>query len=73
VGPHGDIVDDGGDFRHAYGLGPGESALIRPDGYIGAIVGSDNIAELEQYLAKVGLTALCNRPGKCSLSGSIPT
>jgi hypothetical protein len=55
VGPRGDIVDDEGHFRHAYGLKSGEWALIRPDGYIGAIVGPDNIAELEQYIAKVGL------------------
>ncbi len=55
----GDIVDDGGHFHDAYGLAPGEWALIRPDGYIGAIVGSDKIAELEQYLTKVGLAALC--------------
>ena len=59
VGPRGDILDDHGHFHRAYGLAPGEWALIRPDGYIGAIVGSDNIAELERYLAKVGLTAPC--------------
>jgi hypothetical protein len=40
---------------------PGEWALIRPDSYIGAIVGPDNVAELEHYLAKVGLTALAER------------
>ena len=55
VGGRGDIVDDAGHFRDAYGLAPGEWALVRPDGYIGAIVGPDDIAELEQYLAKVGL------------------
>jgi 2-polyprenyl-6-methoxyphenol hydroxylase-like FAD-dependent oxidoreductase len=57
VGGRGDIVDDAGHFRDAYGLAPGEWALVRPDGYIGAIVGPDDIAELEQYLAKVGLAA----------------
>ncbi len=57
VGPRGDILDDHGHFHDAYGLAPGEWALIRPDGYIGAIVGSDEIAELEPYLAKVGLAA----------------
>ena len=59
VGPRGDILDDHGHFQRAYGLAPGEWALIRPDGYIGAIVGSDDIAELEQYLTKVGLAAPC--------------
>ena len=59
VGPRGDILDDCGHFHDAYGLAPGEWALIRPDGYIGAIVGSDDIAELGLYLTKVGLAAPC--------------
>ncbi len=59
VGPGGDILDDCGHFHDAYGLAPGEWALIRPDGYIGAIVGSDDIAELGLYLTKVGLAAPC--------------
>ena len=57
VGERGDLVDEGGHFRDFYGLLPGEWALIRPDGYVGAIVGSDNIAELEQYMTKVGVPA----------------
>jgi 2-polyprenyl-6-methoxyphenol hydroxylase-like FAD-dependent oxidoreductase len=56
VGPHGDLVDDGGHFRDAYGLSPGEWVLIRPDGYVGAIAGSDNMSALERYLADVGVT-----------------
>jgi len=58
VGQRGDIVDDGGHFRAGYGLSPGEWALIRPDGYIGAIVVGDEIPKLERYLAKVGIPAL---------------
>ena len=58
IGQHGDIVDAGGHFRTAYGLLPGEWALIRPDGYVGAIVACDEIPKLEQYLAKVGVPAL---------------
>ena len=38
LGPRGDIVDDGGHVRDGYGLEPGTWVLIRPDGYIGAIV-----------------------------------
>jgi 2-polyprenyl-6-methoxyphenol hydroxylase-like FAD-dependent oxidoreductase len=57
VGPHGDLVDDGGHFRDAYALSPGEWVLIRPDGYIGAIASSDNVSALERYLAEVGVTA----------------
>jgi len=55
VGPGGDVVDDGGHFREAYGLSPGDWVLVRPDGYVGAIVGADEIPPLEQYLREVGL------------------
>ena len=58
VGERGDIVDDGGHFHAGYGLSPGEWALVRPDGYVGAIVASDEIAQLERYLTKVGVPAL---------------
>ncbi len=55
VGPRGDIADDDGHFRAAYGLAPGDWVLVRPDGYIGAIVSSENLAALETYLESVGL------------------
>ncbi len=58
VGPRGDVVDDGGHFRDAYGLSPGDWVLVRPDGYVGAIVGADNGPALERYLGEVGVTAL---------------
>ena len=58
VGPRGDLVDDAGHFRDAYGLSPGEWVLVRPDGYVGAIVGADNVSALERYLGEVGVTAL---------------
>jgi hypothetical protein len=51
------LVDDGGHFRDAYGLSPGDWVLVRPDGYVGAIVGADELAALERYLAEVGVTA----------------
>jgi len=55
IGSRGDLVDDGGHFRDAYGLSPGEWILIRPDGYIGAIVGPKEISALDRYLAEVGI------------------
>jgi len=58
IGPRGDILDDGGHFRDAYGLSPGEWVLVRPDGYVGAIIGADNVSALERYLGEVGVTAL---------------
>jgi 2-polyprenyl-6-methoxyphenol hydroxylase-like FAD-dependent oxidoreductase len=57
VGPKGDVVDAWAHFRDAYGLAPGECALIRPDGYVGAIAGVSRARELEVYLANVGLAA----------------
>jgi hypothetical protein len=57
VGPHGDILDDGGHMRDGYGVRPGDWVLVRPDGYVGAIVSSDHISELEAYLERVGLGA----------------
>jgi len=55
IGPHGDLIDDGGHFRDAYGVSRGELVLVRPDGYVGAIVGAGDISALEGYLAEVGL------------------
>jgi 2-polyprenyl-6-methoxyphenol hydroxylase-like FAD-dependent oxidoreductase len=57
VGPRGDILDDADHFRDAYGVSPGEWVLVRPDGYVGAVVGADSVALLERYLAEVGVTA----------------
>jgi 2-polyprenyl-6-methoxyphenol hydroxylase-like FAD-dependent oxidoreductase len=54
-GTRGDIIDDGGHFRDAYSLASGDWVLIRPDGYVGAIVASGELAALERYLLNVGL------------------
>ena len=55
IGPRGEIVDDGGHFRDAYAVSPGDFVLVRPDGYVGAIVTSGGIDTLESYLDSVGL------------------
>jgi hypothetical protein len=57
VGPGGDIVDDGGHFRDAYGVSPGDWMLVRPDGYVGAVVGADDVPLIERYLVEVGVAA----------------
>jgi 2-polyprenyl-6-methoxyphenol hydroxylase-like FAD-dependent oxidoreductase len=54
-GAGGDLVDAHGHFRDAYGPMRGDWVLVRPDGYVGAIVGSRETAALEGYLAGVGL------------------
>jgi 2-polyprenyl-6-methoxyphenol hydroxylase-like FAD-dependent oxidoreductase len=55
VGPHGDIIDDRGHLHDAYELATGDWALVRPDGYVGAIVSSSELAALEKYFRMVGL------------------
>lgn len=58
VGPRGDLLDDGGHFKDAYGLSPGEWVLVRPDGYVGAIVGADDMPALQRYMARMGLATV---------------
>jgi 2-polyprenyl-6-methoxyphenol hydroxylase-like FAD-dependent oxidoreductase len=58
VGARHELSDDGGHLRDAYGLAPGEWVLVRPDGYVGAIFGSDEAGALESYLKEVGLMSL---------------
>ncbi|MBB3965907.1 hypothetical protein GGQ67_003586 [Rhizobium metallidurans] len=50
TGPKGEFVDP-------YALAPGECALIRPDGYVGAIVGVDEATMLAFHLARMGLAS----------------
>lgn len=51
----GDIVDDCGHMRAAYGVSPGDWVLVRPDGYVGAVVSADQTEALERYLGQIGL------------------
>ncbi len=55
IGSDGDVIDEGGHLHDAYALRPGEWVLVRPDGYVGAIVASTEMAALETYLQTVGL------------------
>jgi hypothetical protein len=41
--------------RDAYGLSPGDWVLVRPDGYVGAIVSGAEVSALDPYLARVGV------------------
>ena len=50
VGMNGELRDDGGHLRAAFGFAPGDVALIRPDGYIGALASGEE--GLEEYLAR---------------------
>lgn len=52
-GAQGDLIDRDGHFRDAYNVSPGDWVLIRPDGYIGAIVPSRQLDMLDRYLHNV--------------------
>jgi hypothetical protein len=57
VGAKGDIADNVGHIQNGYGLVKGDWVLVRPDGYIGAIVSSTEAPALNSYLDRVGLKA----------------
>lgn len=50
IGEGCELRDEAGHFRAAYRLSPGDWMLVRPDGYIGAIVASSRVDLLEHYL-----------------------
>lgn len=54
-GAGGELFDDQGHFHDAYDPASGDWVLVRPDGYIGAIVANDDLHAVEDYLAQVGL------------------
>lgn len=54
VGPGGDIVDHEGHLRQGYGVQPGDWVLVRPDGYVGAIVSAQHSAALAAYWQACG-------------------
>ena len=56
VGAGRELEDDNDHFNNAYGLGSGKWVLVRPDGYVGAIMTADQAPQLEAFFATVGLT-----------------
>ncbi len=57
-GEGGDLADDAGHFQAAYGVTAGDRVLVRPDGYVGAIVSAGKDVALSEYLTMVGLSAM---------------
>lgn len=53
-----ELDDEGGHFREAYGLALGEWVLIRPDGYVAAIVPSGETAKLRCSFEEAGLARM---------------
>jgi hypothetical protein len=61
IDQRGDLADDAGQFLAAYGVVAGDRVLVRPDGYIGAVVGAGEDAALDAYLLQVGLAGKADR------------
>lgn len=57
IGSGCELGDENGHFGDAYGLASGEWVLIRPDGYVAAIVPSDEIANLRCSFEDAGLAS----------------
>jgi 2-polyprenyl-6-methoxyphenol hydroxylase-like FAD-dependent oxidoreductase len=55
TGHRGDLIDDEKHLAQIYGLLPDEWVLIRPDGYIAAIVTTPNLTAIATYLDNVGI------------------
>jgi hypothetical protein len=55
IGQSGDVIDSAKALQDTYALTSGDWVLVRPDGYIGAIVDSQHLTPLEEYLHRVGL------------------
>jgi hypothetical protein len=55
LGSRGDLLDAEGHVSSAYGCVEGDWVLVRPDGYVGAIVASDQLPALERYFDGVGM------------------
>ncbi|WNV86285.1 FAD-dependent oxidoreductase [Umezawaea sp. Da 62-37] len=55
TGVRGDVVDGGGYFRDGYGLSTGQWVLVRPDGYVAAVVDSGDLGVVESYLDGIGV------------------
>ena len=62
IGAQGEVADAWGHVRDAYGLAPGECVLIRPDGYVGAILDTPSGARLGPYLDRMGVVGLGEEP-----------
>jgi hypothetical protein len=54
-GAYGDVVDTHGHVRDAYAMKPGDQVLVRPDGYIGAVVAGARREALRLYLRHAGI------------------
>lgn len=62
----GDIRDTDGYVRDIYGVSAGQWVLVRPDGYVGAVVDAANLGVVEDYLDSVGIRGVSSHEtGDC--------
>jgi len=52
-----EFTDEAEHLKDAYGVASGEWVLVRPDGYVGAVVSDGELAALGRYMSGVGLDA----------------
>jgi 2-polyprenyl-6-methoxyphenol hydroxylase-like FAD-dependent oxidoreductase len=52
VGEHGELRDHANHLREAYGLRPGDIALLRPDGYLAALTHDEHSPALAAYIER---------------------
>ena len=55
VGVNGEFRDDEGHLGRTYGMAEGDILLVRPDGYVGALITGAEAARLTHYLTCVGI------------------
>ncbi|WP_333770575.1 FAD-dependent oxidoreductase [Streptomyces sp. IBSBF 2435] len=55
IGARGDIRDPGGHVRDGYGLASGRWVLVRPDGYVAAVLDTAGLPAAEAFLDSVGV------------------
>ncbi|MGW3311608.1 FAD-dependent oxidoreductase [Streptomyces sp. NPDC001073] len=58
IGARGDLLDTGGWVQSAYGLTAEQWVLVRPDGYVAAVVDTAELTAVEAYLDSVGVRPL---------------
>ena len=74
IGARGDILDSGDRVQSAYGLSAEQWVLVRPDGYVAAVVDTAELPVVEAYLDTVGVRPLAaTRPTTTETSTDMPT
>jgi 2-polyprenyl-6-methoxyphenol hydroxylase-like FAD-dependent oxidoreductase len=74
IGTRGGILDTGDRVQSAYGLSAEQWVLIRPDGYVAAVVDTADLAGIETYLDAVGVRPVgATRPTTTESSTDMPT